>query len=241
MPLSDVGSRDPSMVGAARYPRHALDFYPSPPSTLKSLLSVIGDDLPSYRVWEPFCGNGAVAKYVKDDALDFVATDIRAYEGFDPDGLFDFFNIQTDEEKEFARQTWELDPTPERFEAYNNIKTLGDIAALKGFMPDCIITNPPYGEKGACVDMAGNCLRHAIKLMKQVEGSVYFLCRHEWDAAKKRRDLFDSPNYAAKIVMRHRPRWIEGTEGAPRFYYAWYLFDTRRVSTALKPEIFYAA
>lgn len=240
MPLSDVGLRDPAMVGAARYERHPLDFYPSPISTVKSLLSVVGDDLPTYAVWEPFCGDGAVARGIMDMCRDLVSTDIRAYDGFDPDGLFDFFSIRTDEEKEFARLTWELDPTPERFAAYNDMKTLADITALKGFTPDVIITNPPYGEKGSRVDLAGNCLRHAIKLMTPVQGIVMFLCRHEWDAAKKRRDIFDHPSYAMKITLRHRPRWIAGSEGAPRFYYAWYVFDTSRTSPTLRSENHYA-
>lgn len=254
--------KDPSTTGAAKYPRAPLDFYPSPPRTVQSLIDVIEDDLPSFKFWEPFCGTGAFSKPIADLALESVSTDIRAYEGFDPDGLFDFFAIKpsrilqdevhyTDHEDDFDVKTIFR---PEK--ADDAVITMADIANLKGFMPDAIITNPPYtgkvpdgvyksgkkkGEpKFKTIDLAGNAARHALKLMEAQKGIVIFLCRHEWDAAKSRRDLFDHPAFAMKITLRHRPRWIEGSEGAPRFPYAYFVWNWAR-PIAAKPELIYVA
>jgi hypothetical protein len=37
--------------------------------------------------------------------------------------------------------------------------------------------------------------------------------------------LFDDPSFFGKVTLRFRPRWIEGTTGAPRFSYAWYCWS----------------
>lgn len=239
------------MLGSSRYQRNALDFYPTPARTVQALLDVIQDDLCSYKVWEPFAGNGAFSKPIADLALESVSTDIRAYEGFDPDGLFDFFKIEPGWEIDGVRREdiaadreehpnaplfWTIpkDDAQAKRESTERVVTMADIANLKGFMPDAIITNPPYGKD------AERAARHALALMEAQRGLVIFLCRHEWDAAKSRRDLFDHPAFASKITLRHRPRWIEGSDGAPRFPYAYFVWDWTKPA-ASKPELIYAA
>jgi hypothetical protein len=250
------------MLGSPRYQRNALDFYPTPARTVQSLLDVIEDDLPSYKFWEPFCGNGAFSKPIAGLALESVSTDIRAYEGFDPDGLFDFFAIKpkmiqkTDIPFSDDPEDGKRKPFWKAIGDRSDVVTMADIANLKGFMPDAIITNPPYTAKVEdgvyktgknkgkpkfkTIDLAGNAARHAIKLMEHQRGIVIFLCRHEWDAAKARKDLFDHPAFAMKITLRHRPRWIEGSEGAPRFPYAYFVWDWTKPAVS-KPELIYAA
>lgn len=225
------------MLGSSRYQRNALDFYPTPARTVQALLDVIQDDLCSYKVWEPFAGNGAFSKPIADLALESVSTDIRAYEGFDPDGLFDFFAIKPTSVMATDYRVGDEDQLRTAFGSTipdDTDLTMADIANLKGFMPDAIITNPPYGKD------AERAARHALALMEAQRGLVIFLCRHEWDAAKSRRDLFDHPAFASKITLRHRPRWIEGSEGAPRFPYAYFVWDWTKPA-ASKPELIYAA
>ena len=89
-----------------------------------------------------------------------------------------------------------------------------DIGDVRG-----IITNPPYG------DMAARFIRHALELTAPVCGIVAMLCRNEYDGAIGRRELFDRPPFAKKVVLHPRPRWIEGTTGGPRHYYAWYIWN----------------
>jgi hypothetical protein len=110
--------------------------------------------------------------------------------------------------------------------------SLDGAESICGFRPDCIVTNPPYGK------LAEAFVRKSLKLMEPEQGLVIMLCRHEWDTAKTRGDLFDHPAFAMKIVMRFRPVWIEGTDGAPRFNYAWYVWDFTKPAAA-RPELHY--
>lgn len=94
-----------------------------------------------------------------------------------------------------------------------------------------IVTNPPYSHAEAFV-------RHALDLVKRNRGSkVAMLLRHEWDCASSRADLFaENTNFARKIVLTRRPRWIEGTTGSPRHSYAWYVWEIGRNAP---PDIVY--
>lgn len=53
--------------------RAAHDFYPTPPEATRALLSV---ETFHGSVWEPACGDGAIAKVLKDDGYCVVATDL---------------------------------------------------------------------------------------------------------------------------------------------------------------------
>lgn len=223
---SDVGRKDPSVVGTSGYVRNALDFYPTPRPAFDSLLEVYADDFPAYLGWEPFCGNGAISTPLGEHTRGMLSTDIRAYEGFDADALVDFFSIRRDDDAD--RPGDDVDGAQQGL-------FMGDIEAIKGFRPDLIVTNPPYGK------LAEQAARHALHLMEPETGIVMFLCRHEWDAAAGRRDLFDHPAFACKLTLRRRPRWIEGTTGAPRFPYAWFVWDWTKALTAphTRPELRY--
>lgn len=232
--------KDPAMLGGTNYPRTHLDFYPTPARVTEAYLKIVEDDLPAMQFWEPFAGNGAIYNLLKDVARNSAASDIHAYEGFDPNAFFDFFNIYTDEDVKAyqkALATWnETDPG----ERGPGPVSMSDVEAIFGFRPDCIISNPPYGKE------AEKAVRKALKLMEPEKGYVAFLMRHEWDCAKTRRDLFDHPAFAAKITLRFRPIWVEKKAGekskSPRFSYAWYVWDfTKAAQTPFaKPELLYA-
>jgi hypothetical protein len=242
MLLSTAATRDPSLYSQFQYPRRPLDFYETPLSAVKSLLEVIEDDLPSFQVWEPFCGAGAITDVIKPFCRDIVSTDICAYEGFDPDALVDFFDIAPRAVFEATLAGWQAMPTAENFLKIPRT-TLGSIGALKGFVPDCIITNPPYGNEDVDAPSAEKCARRSILLMEEQKGDVFFLCRNEWDCAKSRCDLFNHPAFQTKIIIRHRPRWMKGTKGSPRHNYAWYHWSWKKalMSPASNPLIFYAS
>jgi len=235
MPIAQPGQNDPNMLGVSQYVRNPLDFYVTPKRAVEALLSIIGDDLPAWQVWEPFCGDGAFSAVIKPWARDILSTDIRAYEGFDPDGLIDFFNISPDHDHyAAAMQTFTMACALEAESEMALPMRMADIEDINGFMPDAIITNPPYGKD------ADRAARHAIKLMEASKGVVIFLCRQEWDSAKGRADLFDHPAFAMKITLRHRPRWIANSKGAPRHNYAFYVWNWAKPKAA-SPEIRYAA
>lgn len=53
--------------------RAAHDFYPTPHEATRALLSV---EVFHGSVWEPACGDGAIAKVLQDDGYDVVSTDL---------------------------------------------------------------------------------------------------------------------------------------------------------------------
>lgn len=222
------------MLGAPQYPRASLDFYPTPLRCVKSFLEVYEDDLPAMVVWEPFCGNGAISTPLTEHARVLMSTDLVAYEGFDADRLVDFFAIYADGDDKGYDDALILHalgkgPAP---------VFMHEIAQLReGVRPDAIISNPPYGK------LAEKAVRKALELMEPEAGFVAMLMRHDWDTASRRADLFDHPAFIAKVTMRYRPRWIEGTEGSPRFSYAWYVWDFAKALSApsAKPELLYVA
>ncbi|AXQ69763.1 DNA methyltransferase [Caulobacter phage CcrSC] len=200
------------MLGQQQYARSEHDHYPTPPKATQAFLDhpYVASLIADRVIWEPACGNGAIVKVIAPQVRATYATDLVVYPGdFEPDGLGDFYAI-----KDLAND-------------------LSLVIGKTAEVPDGIITNPPYGKD------AERFARHALDLMRPVGGFVAMLCRHEWDAAKGRKDLFDSPAFAAKITLRFRPRWFENTTGAPRHSYAWYVWSWAK-DAATPPMTLYA-
>lgn len=96
-----------------------------------------------------------------------------------------------------------------------------------------IFTNPPYGK------LAEKFVRHALEITKTKKGKVAMVLRHDWDCAKTRMDLFrDHPAYYGKITLTTRPRWIEGSTGAPRHNFAIFLWDWTK-NASVSPVLLY--
>lgn len=260
-------TRDPSTVGAARYPRHALDFYPTlPPPTLAFLdrfAARYGASALRVPAWEPFCGNGAISRLLVPHVESLLSTDLRAYEGFDPDGLFDFFALVEDEDYPLAlaswpeekrlgiavaeakRAKWEADrdkalaageefkrKPPPPFSRTEPVPISRVVALNGGVRPRLIVSNPPYGE------LTDEAVEQGLRLLEPVGGTLALLMRHEWDAGGERRTLTDHPAYLAKVTLRFRPRWIEGTDGSPRFPYAWFVWSWAKEPGADPVQLF---
>lgn len=240
------------MLGGTNFPRNALDFYPTPPRATNAFVSVVEDDLEAMQFWEPFAGNGAIYNVIAPYCRNAGATDIHRYDGFEPNGLIDFFNVYPDGEKyEAAIAAWEravdkatiTGSEEEALAIYHDLprpQSMADVESLLGFRPDAIISNPPYGKD------ADRAVRKALELMEPENGYVAFLMRHEWDAAKGRADLTDHPAYMAKVTLRFRPVWIAKQEGeqsaSPRFSYAFYVWDWTKALKApnAKAEMYFA-
>jgi hypothetical protein len=102
-----------------------------------------------------------------------------------------------------------------------------DFLAHQTAFDGAIVTNPPYG------DQAEQFIRHALHVTKP-QGVVAMLLRHEYDCARERVDLFNQPPFARQIVLTSRPRWIEGTTGAPRHNFSWFIFDHKWTTEPVK-------
>jgi hypothetical protein len=84
---------------------------------------------------------------------------------------------------------------------------------------DAVITNPPYSH-------AEEFIEHALKLMKPQGGRVAMLLRIDYDSAKSRLRLFgDCDQFAKKLVLTSRIRWLAGSTGSPSFNHAWFIWS----------------
>lgn len=63
-------------AGGSGY-RAPNEFYPTPPAAVRALLSVESFD---GSIWEPACGNGAMAEVLQDAGYDVVSTDLIDYD-----------------------------------------------------------------------------------------------------------------------------------------------------------------
>jgi methylase of polypeptide subunit release factors len=219
--LSNAPRLDPAMTAQYNYERIENEFYPTPIKFVDCLAAHF--PLSEMTWWEPCAGQGHIALTVEKITGDYVEkSDIMAYEL--AEGLF-------------------LDDV----EIVDFLATTEAPEGVTG-----IITNPPYltinvvdepeegeddwrhleplarkyGMMGKRVSLAELFLRHAIALMKPVDGVVAMFLRNEFDCGKKRMDLFgDRHGYALKVVCTERPRWIAGSTGSPRHNYSWFVFD----------------
>ncbi len=265
--MSARHSRDPSTIGPARYPRAALDFYPTLPPPVVAFLrrfeARFGSEALRVPAWEPFAGNGAISRLLAPVTDGLLSTDLRAYPGFDPDGLFDFFAIVEDEDYPAARKAWPREKReglaaaaaaraawerardkaaatgakftakePPPFRRTVPVPISRVLAVNGGVRPRLIVSNPPYG------DLTDKSVEQALRLLEPVGGTLALLMRHEWDAGSGRAHLTGSPAYLGKVVLRFRPRWIEGTTGAPRFPYAWFMWSHGKDPAADPIELF---
>lgn len=236
------------MLGGTDYERTARDHYPTPPRATEAFISIVEDDLEGMQFWEPFVGNGAIYNLIAPLCRNAGGTDIYRYDGFEPAGLLDFFNIYPDGEAfDAALAAWERaidkmtgDDGVTFAEPPARPTSMSEVEALLGFRPDCIISNPPYGKDAVLA------VEKALELMEAETGYVAFLMRHEWDTAKGRAHLIDHPAFIAKITLRFRPVWIEKKEGeksaSPRFAYSWFVWDFAKAVKAphAKAELYYA-
>lgn len=85
---------------------------------------------------------------------------------------------------------------------------------------DAIVTNPPYGPRGATLVAF---IEHSLRVLP--EGWIVILTPWGFSACEGvqdgRRKLLDSPRFYAMTLPRFRPRWISGTTEQPRHAFSW--------------------
>lgn len=210
MLLSPAVRKDPSMLGQTHYARSDHDHYPTPP-----------------KATEVFIDHPAMRALFQDKIVWEPACGNGAIVKVIDSRVLDTYAT------DLVSYPGEFKPTA--LVDFYSIQDLNELRPHVGGMgpPNGIITNPPYGKD------AEKFARHSLKLMEAQGGAVAFLCRHDWDTAKSRKDLFDHPAFAAKVVLRFRPRWFEGSKGAPRFSFTWFVWDWSKDPSA-PPAAYYA-
>jgi predicted RNA methylase len=81
-----------SWVGSAPKAERGLEFYKTPAEATRALIAIEGDRLP-HRIWEPACGDGAMAVVLEDSGKLVTSTDI-VDRGFGQGGV-DFLTVPT--------------------------------------------------------------------------------------------------------------------------------------------------
>jgi hypothetical protein len=214
--LSDAAFNDPAMSGQTDYERRDHDFYATPQENVDCLH--LFEPLDGTIWWEPACGEGHISKRVEQlTGEDVYSTDLID-RGYGMGGI-DFLQVEK----------IVLDGTVGTVFQMKDGQKLYFAKQIRG-----IITNPPFD------DLAELFIRHAIELMRPVNGKIIMFLRNEFDCGKTRRGLFNRLNwftpegslvsfpkfpFAHKIVVTKRPRWIEGSTGSPRHSYAWFVWD----------------
>ena len=123
---------------------------------------------------------------------------------------------------DFGHTVWSSDIIDYGFDERFTLSNFLEQTALPDPSIKAIVTNPPYFE-----DMPEQFIRHALRLMKPVNGQVAMFLRNEYDCSKGRMDLFGMAPFHKKIIVTKRPRWVEGSKGSPRHNYAWFVWDWR--------------
>ena len=212
--LSEAASKDPAMSGQLDYARIDNDFYPTPVKFVHCLAAHY--PLFARNWWEPAVGEGHIAFEVERlSHRPVTMSDIVRYPklGDAEMTVADFLTMETAPEG----VTGIITNPP-----YLTVNVEGD--------PEWTYLAPlckRYGMKRLKkISLAELFLRHALHLMKPVQGSVAMFLRNEFDCGKGRMDLFaNNPAYYMKVVCTERPRWIEGSTGSPRHNYSWFVFD----------------
>ena len=140
---------DPSMLGVSEHERRDRDFYPTPPSATLALFdSEIFKYTEAMTVWEPACGDGAMAKVLETKFNEVVCTDIHPlmeartadFYTFEPDFEFDAIVTNPPYGKEADKFIERILHFVETKECYGAILARNELDAAKGrakYFRDC--------------------------------------------------------------------------------------------------------
>lgn len=81
-------------TGGDKKKRRELDFYPTPPEVTAALLDFLR--IPSSKIWEPACGDGAMSRVLEQYGNQVISTDIRET-GYGVGGV-DFLKTRKDDQ-----------------------------------------------------------------------------------------------------------------------------------------------
>ncbi|MBV9863619.1 MAG: hypothetical protein JO267_15885 [Alphaproteobacteria bacterium] len=203
---------DTRPIHISGYARQHNDFYSTPSWVTRCLLRHAALRGP---VWEPCCGDGAIARVIGDHGLPVVATDLADY-GFGSPGV-DFFACQT---------------FPEGCRALVTNPPYGDGGAR------------PDGSRGnnANVSLAMlRFVRHALQLTERANGQLALLVRFQWIAGKKAAALLSSGPLDSVIALTRRIRWFDrgALTNSGQHHHCWIVFDFQR-DRAVRPGILFS-
>jgi hypothetical protein len=190
------------------FERKEGDFYPTQAWVTECLLGKVALRGP---VWEPCCGDGAIAKVLTAAGHAVVATDL-VDRGYGRGGV-DFFRMSR---------------VPDGCRAVITNPPYGDGGGNRG-----------PGAKAAYNMLAFT--DHAIRLARQAEAQLALLVRLQWIAGNRVASLLSEGRMRSVIVLMRRIQWFDrgkATKSA-QHHHAWIFFDFG-VPALDRPELIFA-
>ncbi len=181
-------------IHVSGYERTSRDFYATPAWVTRALLDHIALRGP---VWEPCCGDGAMARVLADAGHRVVSTDI-ADRGFGMPGI-DFLACRA---------------VPDGCRAIVTNPPYGEAS------------RHPEEARSSSAAMLG-FLRHALSLTESVRGQLALLVRLQWIAGQRAAEMMSAAPFASVIVLRQRIQWFDHGPDTKRaqHHHAWVVFD----------------
>lgn len=191
------------------YDRVSNDFYRTPSWVTAALLKHVRLRGP---VWEPCCGDGAMASVLMEHGYQVVATDL-VDRGYGRGGV-DFYLCGSFPAPCEAMIT--NPPYGEGGPASRDVRL--SRSAMLGFV------------------------RHSLALTAQVEGQLALLVRLQWSAGRKAATLINSGPLDTVVVLTKRIRWFDMGPKTKQgqHHHCWLFWDYQR-RTACPPRIVYSA
>jgi hypothetical protein len=189
------------------YARRANDFYATPSWVSECLLRHVDLRGP---VWEPCCGDGAIARVIAGQGHTVVASDLADY-GFGTGGV-DFFACTTPLDGCRAVVT-----NPPYGDGGSAEKPVANVSlAMLRFV------------------------RHALAVTATVQGQLALLVRFQWIAGKRAASLISSGPFDCVIALTRRIRWFDrgALTNSGQHHHAWIVFDFQR-DPAKPPSIIF--
>lgn len=190
------------------FARRANDFYATPAWVTECLLRHVTLRGP---VWEPCCGDGAIARVIETHGQAVVASDLADY-GYGASGV-DFFAC-----REMPAGCQALITNPPYGDGGSAEKPVANVSlAMLRFV------------------------RHGLALSATADGQLALLVRFQWIAGKRAAALISSGPLDCVIALTRRIRWFDrgALTNSGQHHHAWIVFDFQR-DRARPPSIVFA-
>ncbi len=181
-------------IHISNFDRQAFDYYPTPDWVTETLLRHVPLRGP---VWEPCCGDGAIARVLERNQHRVVATDLED-RGFGQGGV-DFY-----EQLAFPDGCKAMVTNPPYSDS-------GERPAGQRMSPNAL---PRF-------------VRHALELTRQANGQLALLVRLQWIAGLRASTIISSGPFSRMVVLTRRIRWFDRGPGTTngQHNHAWLFWD----------------
>jgi len=214
-----------AVMASRRSPLAALDFFPTPPWATRALMAhVLGPEIASSSVWEPAAGGGHMAEVLREGFGALHASDVHDYGRGYAVGSFVGASRLPSRAEGAQSGSAGLGPSGPGGEPAGTRGDVGfglDIAHCP-FVPDWVVTNPPFNL----------ALEFVQRARQEARRGVAMLVRTAWLESEGRYSgLFQKSPPAEVALFVERVPMVEGRwdpEASTATSYCWVIWDRTR-------------